>query len=69
MIVTADYNSAMRTITTVALALVLSGASPADTGNDTLTAVPGIKVGHHTLSERPTAVSYTHLTLPTIYSV
>jgi L-aminopeptidase/D-esterase-like protein len=44
----------MRTITTVALALVLSGASPADTGNNTLTAVPGIKVGHHTLSERPT---------------
>jgi L-aminopeptidase/D-esterase-like protein len=29
-------------------------AAPAQTSNATLTAVPGVKVGHHTLSERPT---------------
>ncbi|HMB81855.1 MAG TPA: hypothetical protein VKI43_17385, partial [Vicinamibacterales bacterium] len=35
-----------------ALALVVAqGSSPA---NMTLTAIPGIKVGHHTLTERPT---------------
>ena len=30
------------------------GTLGAQTGNLTLTAVPGIKVGHHTLTERPT---------------
>ena len=60
----------MRTITIVALTVVLTGVAqpfraavalsaargfrPAETPNATLTAVPGIKVGHHTLSERPT---------------
>jgi L-aminopeptidase/D-esterase-like protein len=34
--------------------LFASGAPAADGGNQTLTAVPGIKVGHHTLTERPT---------------
>ena len=58
MAVTADYNSAMRTITTVALSfvtvVVAQAFGPAEPANATLTAVPGIKVGHHTLSERPT---------------
>jgi L-aminopeptidase/D-esterase-like protein len=31
-----------------------SGAQPTVPGHQTLTTVPGIKVGHHTLSERPT---------------
>jgi L-aminopeptidase/D-esterase-like protein len=31
-----------------------ASAGSAETANTTLTAVPGIKVGHHTLSERPT---------------
>ena len=37
-------------------ALAALGAAQADSklANATLTAVPGIKVGHHTLSERPT---------------
>src|SRR5439155_1423583 len=78
--VTADYNSAMRTITIAALIVVaavgrrfqggergpdLSAVASAkaerpallasaDAPNNTLTAVPGIKVGHHTLTERPT---------------
>src|SRR6185436_19439132 len=30
------------------------GGRPATQANATLTAVPGIKVGHHTLTERPT---------------
>jgi L-aminopeptidase/D-esterase-like protein len=43
----------------VAVLLLIGGASPlktqgADTRNHTLTAVSGLKVGHHTLSERPT---------------
>jgi len=48
----------MRVIHALALATALSSlvhaqaAPPAS--NTTLTAVPGIKVGHHTLSERPT---------------
>jgi L-aminopeptidase/D-esterase-like protein len=48
----------MRVIHSLALATALSSlvhaqaAPPA--ANTTLTAVPGIKVGHHTLSERPT---------------
>ena len=41
-----------------ALAAVVVAAAPAAAqsraGNETLTAVPGIRVGHHTLSERPT---------------
>src|SRR5437870_2306478 len=45
----------MRHALLVALALstVVSQRPPA-AANDTLTAVPGIKVGHHTLAERPT---------------
>ena len=43
-----------RTITGVAV-FALSGLVAAQTpSNATLTAVPGIKVGHHTLTERPT---------------
>src|SRR5437588_11527364 len=42
----------------VAMSLVVFGAgihaSTSSNGNATLTAVDGIKVGHHTLSERPT---------------
>lgn len=37
----------------IALALVAGGQPPAAT-NNSLTAVPGIKVGHYTLAERPT---------------
>lgn len=41
-----------------ALAAIVMAAVPvaaqSRVGNETLTAVPGIKVGHHTLSERPT---------------
>src|SRR5918996_4700653 len=45
----------MRAISSVALLAVLSGLLHAQThSNTTLTAVPGIKVGHHTLTERPT---------------
>jgi len=45
----------MRTITIAALTLLaLAAATAAETQNDTVTAVPGIKVGHHTLTERPT---------------
>jgi L-aminopeptidase/D-esterase-like protein len=43
----------MRALAPVAAALLLQAAAPART-NTTLTAVPGIKVGHHTLTERPT---------------
>src|SRR5262245_33646508 len=38
--------------TAIALATAVSGAAPDQNG--TLTAVQGIKVGHHTLAERPT---------------
>jgi len=37
----------------VGVGLVAQAFRPADT-NTTLTAIPGIKVGHHTLTERPT---------------
>src|SRR5687767_11784089 len=44
----------MKVIGSVACVVALSAAIQAQTSNSTLTAVPGIKVGHHTLSERPT---------------
>ena len=47
----------MRVIHSLALAAALPAlvhAQAAPSSNTTLTAVPGIKVGHHTLSERPT---------------
>ena len=49
----------MRLISLPALALAAALAAPAQPANAqaknlTLTAVPGIKVGHHTLTERPT---------------
>jgi L-aminopeptidase/D-esterase-like protein len=47
----------MRVTTSLALVAALSSAGAAQSGspaNTTITAVPGIKVGHHTLSERPT---------------
>jgi L-aminopeptidase/D-esterase-like protein len=48
----------MRAIHSLALAAALSALVHAQaappSSNTTLTAVPGIKVGHHTLSERPT---------------
>jgi L-aminopeptidase/D-esterase-like protein len=43
----------MRTMLTVAAVVALQAAPPVAV-NATLTAVPGIKVGHHTLAERPT---------------
>lgn len=47
----------MRVMTSLALAVALSAfvhAQSSPSANTTITAVPGIKVGHHTLSERPT---------------
>jgi len=47
----------MKTLASFALILALSAliqAQSTPTANTTLTAVPGIKVGHHTLTERPT---------------
>jgi L-aminopeptidase/D-esterase-like protein len=47
----------MKVITSFALIIALSALIHAQTttpANTTLTAVPGIKVGHHTLAERPT---------------
>lgn len=47
----------MRITQSFVLAVALSGVLHAQStrpANDTLTAVPGIKVGHHTLDERPT---------------
>jgi L-aminopeptidase/D-esterase-like protein len=43
----------MRTMLTMAAVIALQSGTPAVV-NTTLTAVPGIKVGHHTLAERPT---------------
>src|SRR5712691_1372087 len=63
------YNNPMRTMLTVALLVslvttadlkvrttsdVVHAFRPADGANTTLTAVPGIKVGHVTLAGRPT---------------
>ena len=44
----------IRLLIALTAAVMTQGFSPATTVNATLTAVPGIKVGHHTLSERPT---------------
>ena len=47
----------MKVITSFALIVALSAlihAQSTPAANTTLTAVPGIKVGHHTLTERPT---------------
>ena len=47
----------MKPLASFALILALSAliqAQATPTANTTLTAVPGIKVGHHTLTERPT---------------
>src|SRR6476646_10897050 len=46
----------LRAISLVFAAAITSAAtvSAQQPANHTLTAVPGIKVGHHTLSERPT---------------
>ena len=47
----------MKAITSFALVVALSALGRAQStpaANTTLTAVPGIKVGHHTLTERPT---------------
>jgi L-aminopeptidase/D-esterase-like protein len=47
----------VRLIRRLIVALVLlsvAGGPSAQSGNLTLTAVPGIKVGHHTITERPT---------------
>ena len=47
----------MKAIASFALIVALSavvGAQSTTAANTTLTAVPGIKVGHHTLTERPT---------------
>ena len=47
----------MKTLASFALILALSALIQAQSttpANTTLTAVPGIKVGHHTLTERPT---------------
>jgi L-aminopeptidase/D-esterase-like protein len=44
----------MRTSLVAALLGLLQAAGPAVQANRTITAVAGIRVGHHTLSERPT---------------
>src|ERR671913_782411 len=44
----------MRLTITVAAVVALTALGHAQPSNSTLTAVPGIKVGHHTLTERPT---------------
>jgi L-aminopeptidase/D-esterase-like protein len=44
----------MKVCHLLALMAALSTATHAQAPNPTLTAVPGIKVGHHTLAERPT---------------
>lgn len=44
----------MRVITSLALIVALSAFTHAQSANATITAVPGVKVGHYTLSERPT---------------
>ena len=44
----------MRLGITAVAVVTLSALADAQTANSTLTAVPGIKVGHHTLTERPT---------------
>lgn len=48
----------MRTIQSLALLVAVTGVvnaqTPASMPNTTLTAVPGVRVGHHTLTERPT---------------
>jgi L-aminopeptidase/D-esterase-like protein len=41
-------------VTSLAVTVTLGAQSPARVPNHTITAVPGIKVGHHTLTERPT---------------
>jgi len=46
--------SALLIIATAIAALPLSGASAQMPSNQGLTAVPGLKVGHYTLTERPT---------------
>jgi L-aminopeptidase/D-esterase-like protein len=46
--------SAIRTCAIVVLLSALVHAQAPTGSNTTLTAVPGIKVGHHTLAERPT---------------
>jgi L-aminopeptidase/D-esterase-like protein len=38
----------------IALFAAAAVCAPAAAGNDTLTAIEGVRVGHHTLSERPT---------------
>ena len=45
------YNTGMRQAVIVAAFVALAQGSPA---NNTLTAVPGVRVGHFTLAERPT---------------
>jgi L-aminopeptidase/D-esterase-like protein len=44
----------MRILSALALSAALSAILNAQPPNTTITAVPGIKVGHHTLTERPT---------------
>ena len=46
--------TAMRAVLAAAIAAACAVQLQAQTKNLTLTAVPGIKVGHHTLTERPT---------------
>jgi L-aminopeptidase/D-esterase-like protein len=41
-------------LTASVAATIVVGAQPTPSTNATLTAVPGVKVGHHTLAERPT---------------
>src|SRR5258708_38409816 len=44
----------MRVIVAAAIAVLSAAVLQAQAKNLTLTAVPGIKVGHHTIAERPT---------------
>src|SRR5689334_4538565 len=49
-----DRGVDMRSITVAAIIVAISALASAEPPNDTLTAVDGVKVGHFTLSERPT---------------
>ena len=64
--------SSMRAGLAVLLATIVCGASPAPAQQDAAVLFRNVKIfdgKNATLSAASNAVSYTHLTLPTIYSV
>src|SRR5207237_6420073 len=52
--ITDMHARSLALVFTLAVAFTAIAAAQAGRPNATLTAVPGIKVGHHTLTERPT---------------